>query len=644
MSEAHYGIVDVFWTATKTTIQIVSIPEADLKEKLAVLSTEGGITKEEYYNFVVTKCLLDVDRIGRLVGSLSTTIGEEKALVEDLVGRIVEINPCLDPAGLVLTKNGVIAPGTPGEGGALALSDNPRWNEGLLDDTDGAISDDLDNLLMEMGGSPSMTDVLGVPTDDDDVPSVSVDWEDVSLTFKVRQFKESDLDELFKTYKSFAGPNNFKIFVLMKCIVHCTQLMMTIENLGIAADIPPTEVADILYKFCCGVNPFLDQESLVNSGRIKIGINKPTRDVNDRKPRQPIPSNGKAATTTTPPTTAKKPKRTFSAVPKKAILSLSEKMRSLVIGQNDAVDSVAEAVQVAAAGLRDPHKPIGVFLFTGDSGCGKTHCAKMLAKELCGDETAMVRIDCSEYAYGHEISKLIGSANGYIGFELGGQLTNKIIENPFSVILLDELEKAHSKFYDILLQILDEAHLTDNKGNVVDFSDTIIIMTSNIGSKEVKHIGKTVGFGDVAKVSQSKREIAINDAVKRHFRPEFLNRLDNIITFNSLGEEECKRIIDLNLQELTSYLTAHKISVEITPPLRKHLLKEGFSSEYGARPIRRTIEKLIIKPLAIQILQEKIPHNSNVIVDILDSKIFFTSTKKKGATVVKVNKDEILGE
>jgi ATP-dependent Clp protease ATP-binding subunit ClpA len=466
--------------------------------------------------------------------------------------------------------------------------------------------------------------------DTDDKSIVTKRWEETGLVLKIMKFDETKMSDIFGKSKSFAGNQSYKMFVIMKCIPDYTTVMMAVDSLGITADIPPQQLAEMLYKFCIEVNPFLDLDK-VDKSIVKIGSGPK----NATKKQGPTRRTEKTTTTSAKTsTTTKTEKCTFSTVPSSDLLVLGDKIKKFVIGQDSVIDTVVDAIQIAGAGLRDPGKPIGSFIFTGDSGVGKTWMAKVLSKELCGQDRNIVRIDCSEYSQSHEVAKLIGSPAGYVGYDAGGYLTNQIIENPFSIILFDELEKAHSRLYDILLQILDEGRLTDNKGTTVDFCDCVVIMTSNIGAKDVKAISSRVGFGDVSVITSGRRGEAIDKALRKHFRPEFLNRIDAIITFNQLGKEECYKIIDLAFDEISSYLTAKKIKLFTTLELRDEVLKRGFSKEYGARPLRRTIERDILMPLARKILKGEIKENTDVVVDMENGTIVFDPRKKK-STVVK---------
>ncbi|GJG87622.1 chaperone protein ClpB [Gemmatimonadetes bacterium T265] len=288
------------------------------------------------------------------------------------------------------------------------------------------------------------------------------------------------------------------------------------------------------------------------------------------------------------------------------LTKLDQELSHRVVGQQEAVEAVANAVRRSRAGLQDPNRPIGSFIFLGPTGVGKTETARALAEYLFDDENAMVRIDMSEYMEKHAVSRLIGAPPGYVGYDEGGQLTEAVRRRPYSVILFDEIEKAHQDVFNILLQILDDGRLTDSQGRTVDFRNTVIIMTSNLGSQHIlEHAGD-----DWAVV-----EAEVNDALREHFRPEFLNRVDDVIIFKPLGEEHIERIIDLQLGRLRKLLADRKLALELTPDARRVLATEGYDPAYGARPLKRAIQRLLQNPLAMAVLEGKFRDGDTVRVD-----------------------------
>jgi ATP-dependent Clp protease ATP-binding subunit ClpB len=292
------------------------------------------------------------------------------------------------------------------------------------------------------------------------------------------------------------------------------------------------------------------------------------------------------------------------------LLHLGEELHKRVIGQDEAVQAVADAVVRARSGLKDPHRPIGSFIFLGPTGVGKTELARALAEFLFDDDRAMIRIDMSEYQEKHTVSRLVGAPPGYVGFEEGGQLTEAVRRRPYSVVLFDEIEKAHMDVFNVLLQILDDGRLTDGQGRTVDFKNTIIIMTSNIGSQRIlNYQGAFEGEG------YEHMKDAVLDEMRRHFRPEFLNRVDEIIVFHALDEEHLKQIVDIQLGRLRQRLSERAVKLELTDAAKTHLVRVGYDPSYGARPLKRAIQRELENPLARLILEGKVRDGQAVVGD-----------------------------
>ena len=313
------------------------------------------------------------------------------------------------------------------------------------------------------------------------------------------------------------------------------------------------------------------------------------------------------------------------------LLHLEDELHKRVIGQDDAVTAVAKAVRRARAGLKDPKRPIGSFLFLGPTGVGKTELARALASSLFGDESAMIRLDMSEYMEKHTVSRLVGAPPGYVGYEEGGQLTDAVRRKPYSVILLDEVEKAHADFFNILLQVLDDGRLTDSQGRTVDFRNTVIIMTSNLGAKALHKNSSELGFLAPKKSESSTNQSnsidfkeakkSVMDAVKRHFRPEFLNRIDEMIVFHPLTEEDLKHIVSILMSDVTKRLKERELQLEITSEAMQLLVKEGSDFTMGARPLKRAIQRLIEDPVSDLILKGDAIEGKTIKVDVKDNEI-----------------------
>lgn len=302
------------------------------------------------------------------------------------------------------------------------------------------------------------------------------------------------------------------------------------------------------------------------------------------------------------------------------LLRMADELKGSVIGQDDAILKIAKAIRRNRAGLKDPNKPIGTFIFLGPTGVGKTYLAKVLATYLFDSPDAMVRIDMSEYMEKHTISRMIGAPPGYVGYEEGGQLTEKIRRKPYSIVLLDEIEKAHKDVYNVLLQVFDDGVLTDGMGRKVDFKNTIIIMTSNVGSRELKDFGQDVGFSTTATAAGKDKKVQkiLETALKNQFPPEFLNRIDDTIFFNSINEEDVKKIIRLELNKLLKRVGMMGLNVSITDAATDFLAREGWDANYGARPLKRAIQKHVEDLLAEEILQNEEAQAENLIVDYDD--------------------------
>ena len=320
-----------------------------------------------------------------------------------------------------------------------------------------------------------------------------------------------------------------------------------------------------------------------------------------------------------------------------SLLHLEEELHKRVIGQDEAVVAVSKAVRRARAGLKDPKRPIGSFLFLGPTGVGKTELARALAVALFGDETAMIRLDMSEYMEKHTVSRLVGAPPGYVGYEEGGQLTDAVRRKPYSVILLDEVEKAHADFFNILLQVLDDGRLTDSQGRTVDFRNTVIIMTSNLGAKALRKDSPELGFlaakkadsntEDVSVVNFKEAKKSVMDSVKRHFRPEFLNRIDEMIVFHALTSNDLKQIVTVLMDTVVKRLGDMGLSLEISPAAMDLLVKEGSDFSMGARPLKRAIQRLIEDPISDLILQGNAPEGSIIQADVEDEHIVVKASK-----------------
>jgi ATP-dependent Clp protease ATP-binding subunit ClpC len=319
------------------------------------------------------------------------------------------------------------------------------------------------------------------------------------------------------------------------------------------------------------------------------------------------------------------------------LINMESELETSVIGQPDAIKKVVRAIQRNRAGLKDPNKPIGSFIFLGPTGVGKTHLAKVLARYLFDTEDALVRIDMSEYMEKFAVSRLIGAPPGYVGYEEGGQLTEKIRRRPYSIVLLDEIEKAHPDIFHLLLQVLDDGVLTDSFGRKVDFKNTIVIMTSNIGSRQLKDFGQGVGFVTSAKqaASSDHTKSVIENALKKAFAPEFLNRIDDVVIFDSLEREDIHKIIDIELSYLYTRIRNMGFNISVTPKAKDYIVEKGWDAQFGARPLKRAIQKYIEDPLAEEIIKTKLISSDIINVDLSPdtNEIIITIVKEDVKTV-----------
>jgi ATP-dependent Clp protease ATP-binding subunit ClpB len=304
------------------------------------------------------------------------------------------------------------------------------------------------------------------------------------------------------------------------------------------------------------------------------------------------------------------------------LLRLEDELRKRVVGQEEAIGAVADAVRRNRAGLQNPNRPIGSFLFMGTTGVGKTELAKTLAEYMFNDENAMTRIDMSEYQEKHSVSRLVGAPPGYVGYNEGGQLTEAVRRRPYSIVLLDEIEKAHPDVFNILLQVLDDGRLTDNKGRLVNFKNTIIIMTTNMGA-EIIHEHFDVMVPGQEDKTKEKTRLALLEFLKREIRPEFLNRIDETILFTPLTKEDTLEIVDIMLNNLQERLKQNHIRLVVKQEAKEYFAEQGYDPHFGARPIKRVIQKEMLNELSKEMLAQRIETSSNVIVDLFDGKIVF---------------------
>jgi len=318
---------------------------------------------------------------------------------------------------------------------------------------------------------------------------------------------------------------------------------------------------------------------------------------------------------------------------------MEERLHEHIIGQDEAIHAISDAIRRSRSGLKDPRRPIGSFIFIGPSGVGKTELAKALAEFMFDDADALVRIDMSEYREQHTVSRLFGAPPGYVGYEEGGQLTEAVRRRPYRVILFDEIEKAHPEVWNALLQILDDGRLTDGQGRSVDFRNTVLIMTSNLGTEYVRKSG-SLGFVPTSSSMEDREDQEkISKALKSTFRPEFLNRIDEIITFSPLSLEDMVKIVDLQMKEIQERMGENGLTIQLTEAARKWLAESGYDAAFGARPLRRALQKYLESPLSLSLLSGEFARDAHIIADVKETKDGLVFTRAEQPINVQVSQD-----
>lgn len=615
-------------------VLILAIPEDDIEDKLAYLAREKGkITKSLYEDFLIATCIANINQ---LLFHINSTMGGQPVdmgkVRDELVKAIIEVNPILEPENLYINRNYVIKLKGNEELGEdeKPLDQIKTWNMNPQNTLDSA-KKELDNSEDKKANKKSKPVSKGIKKtneklkDINELDYVTVErwWKRLGRYVTIKQFKQEDAEHLLAD-RYFHNRTSFQTFVVSTCVENYEELFGMLDEMGIPGRVAPPILINELYKICNDCNKFLTFENAQELADENL------EDEPEKKPKDP---RRRATAASMAQYVKKAPKKRFKDVPKEDLLKLSENMKVFLIGQDEAVDSLTEAIQRASVGLKDPNRPIGSFMFAGRTGVGKTLATKVLANELIKGRDNIVTIDCSEYSADHEYAKLIGAPSGYVGHEAGGLLTNAMQKNPFCVVVFDEIEKASHKVHELLLQILEEGRLTDGKGKPAYFNDAVVIMTSNIGVKEVDAIGKTIGFGDVAKITDEKKDKALNEALKKKFKPEFLNRIDTVVNFKTLKKADYMRIIDIELYKLNDNLKNNDtdyqgVSMEFEKSVKNMIFKHGIDEEYGARPLKRCIEKEVATPLAKFLLTQEDVDKSIVKVAYKRGKMKFGVEKK----------------
>jgi ATP-dependent Clp protease ATP-binding subunit ClpC len=620
-------------TAEGFEVLILTLPATEIDDKLTYLTREKGkISRSFYEDFLISNCVANINQLLSFVQSSMSGTPDLLKIRAELMDRILEQNPLVRPENLVINKNFVVKvmqtkKPRPDE---KLLTENSDWNTSYYEDLDKlnqAIIDANKDNSKKVEVKDDLKKKAAEKTkeiSDLDFEEKQVWWKRIGQYVKIKKFNEADAVNILKK-RYFHSPTSFNTFIVSVCVVDFEDLFLLLDNMGIPTRVAPPILMNELYELCKSVNEFLTYENAQDLA------DEPTETNNsegDGKPYRtsaggPMSQHGKK----------KGKQKTFKDVPKEDLLKLADNMKVFLIGQDEAVDTLTDAIQRASVGLKDPARPIGSFLFAGRTGVGKTLATKVLADELIKGRDNLITIDCSEYSSDHEYAKLIGAPSGYIGHEQGGVLTNAMMKNPFAVVVFDEVEKASGKVHELLLQVLEEGRLTDGKGQKVSFKDAIVVMTSNVGAKEIESIGKTIGFGDASKITDKKKDVALSDALKKKFKPEFLNRIDAVVNFKTLSKKDYMSIIDIELFKLNDNLkhndTDYKgLSLDFDNTVAKHVFKNGINEEYGARPLKRCIENEIATPLARKILEEDLSKEATVKVSFKKSKVIFEVEEK----------------
>lgn len=614
MSKSSYEVHNEYLKEADFSVIVLEIPETEIEDKLAFLAKDKGqITKSYYEDYIMSVCVANVNQ---LIVHLQKQIDPPSimAIRGELMSVLFRHNPLFSPDKLLINRNHVVKIRTDEsetlKEGEKLLEANPYWGTSSYE----AIVAEYEEGMEE---DSSTNDEI----DPGESEVVQRWWKRIGKYINIKKFSTVDLKAALED-KYFHNRTSFNKFVVAMCVQDFESLFNLLENEGIPKRVAPPILIGEIYELCRDCNPHL----VFENAQVSTTEEEPSS--KGKTGPQMSAKTGKAAKTKD-----KKPKKVFKDVNKKELLGLNTAMKVSVIGQDEALDNISDAVLRASVGLKAPERPIGSFLFAGRTGCGKSLTSKVLANELIKMKDSIITIDCSEYSSDHEYAKLIGAPAGYVGFENGGILTNAIIKNPFSVVVFDEVEKASTKLHDLMLQILEDGRLTDNKGTTVSFKDTIIIMTSNVGVKEIDAVGRTMGFGTEANLTSGKQNKAIESALKKEFKPEFINRIDSIVYFNTLTKKDYMRIIDIELYKLNDNLknndTEYKhISLSFCDKIKEAVYKNGINEKYGARPLKREIERSVSTPLAQKLLSEDVSDVEEVKVSYVRKKIQFELKRK----------------
>lgn len=656
----EYVTHKVFLESADFHIMIIEYPDADVNDKLSLLSPDKGLMYRMFYeDFVLGTCMANSSPFFyhlRRRRELYEKVEEIRAEALQLVYRYC---PAFLPENVVINDNNVMKVKSTVKNGeeTRPLTSNALWDQDpplsdfgpavitsapdredsknpFLDDEDDLDDlDDLDPGAPPIAGTPPInnpftdTPQSGGGGNGDDIPYELVGhrWKKVGIGLNIRQYEaDDDTASALLGGTPFESARGYHLLIVHLCIEDFSDIFHLLDTMGVTKNNPPAQLCEELYEIVIQYNPFLKLEN-VDLKKIRADFKEKQKSKQKNNRRMSAAGNEDRTAT------LGKHKK-FSDVPKSTLVNLKAKLKEHIVGQDEAIEMVTDAIQRASVGLKREHEPLGCFLLTGNTGVGKTETAKALAEVL---EAHLVRVDCQEYQQPHEVAKLTGSPPGYVGYDEGGHLTKEVMKNPFSIVLFDEIEKAHGNFHERVLQILDDGVLTEAKGGKkVSFKQCFIIMTSNIGVKEVDNVGKTMGFGGEHEADETKTASARASALKKKFKPEFLNRVDDVIHFRLLERGDYMHILDILLAEVNDQISKSQgITLTFNLGAKNFLLDNGIDKKYGARPMRRAIKKYLNTQLAKAILSEELEEGSKVTVGLSRDKksLSFrqTNTKRK---------------
>lgn len=612
MAGKKYVVHNIFWKAGGLNVNILELKNIeDVEDHLTYFSTNKGvITKSSYESWLINNFVLNSSQIATVFLENAFSVYDNiSALSSDLIRILYDINPLLKPENVVINDNNVLKSAFNKDEDGRPLMANVAWNKEKPTSAPASIIPGIDNTLIYMSNPNLMHEEGHLP---DPYEYDNIWWDRLTKYVIVKKFKKQDVIQLVGG-KVFDRKDKYQAYIIARCINEFDKLIAEVDLSGMSKNVDSSVLIEELYNLVVKTNPFLEFESIDFDDVAK----------KYQPPKTNLPFLGGLPLPGTEETGKQekvKPKRIFTKEDLKKLTDLDTRMLARVIGQDSAVKTIVDSVVRSAAGLKEDNKPISSLFFAGPTGIGKTYSVKVLAEEL---HVPMLTIDCSEYSLDHEYAKLIGSPPGYVGFDRGGRLTNFAREYPYSVILFDEIEKASPKVFDVLLQIMEEACITDGQGDTVNLKDAVVVYTSNIGVEEIKQSVKEIGFGVDRDLTDSKKNAALDRALTKTFKPEFINRLDEVVYFRLLNKDDYMKIIDLLLKEL-NVLSSRKKKIELTfsSKVKDFIYKEGIDDRYGARPLGRCIKKNIVTPLSTKIVKDDL-RRADIKVKLERNKIKF---------------------